>query len=476
MNIGSLFTPEMIIALAAVFTGALFLFLLINKDFTLGIYIWLLSILFFRFEGISLPGSILPDISMGRFLFVVLLGMFILEIAFGKHKVFRWTLIEFSMSLFLLLAVISMMSSGMIIKEGGRLKIGELLTGYIFPFFMFFISQSVYDRPEKREGLIKFLILTGIYLGITAMLEHFNIDKLVFPRYIMDPGFGIHFGRARGPFCQAAVNGTVLGFGLCSSFYFLLAHKRKNIWIAFSFLLLALLPLAIFFTYTRAVWLASALSFTLVLSFVFKEKRALFISIVVILCAAAVIAMPLILSGNTAASAFDRMYDHSPVDDRLNLYTVYLNMFKEHPFFGVGFDRFSEVAHNYYGNVNSVVFRYEGLSPHDTFSNVLGEMGISGALLILCVYLSILFRSIKLYTFACHHRNNSGLSIPPTGAPCFSPGGLHSNSPAARNMVVVFWGCMIVYIVNSIFIEMRYFEFVNSLFFIFAGVICRAGK
>lgn len=448
MSMGSLFTPEVIITLAAVFTGALFLFLLINKDFTLGLYIWLLSILFFRFEEISLSGSILPDISVERFLFVMLLGMFILEAVFGKHKVFRWTLTEYSMSLFLLLAVISMASSGMIIKEGGRLKIGELLTGYIFPFFMFFISQSVYDNHERREGLIKFLILIGIYLGITAMLEHFNVDRLIFPRYITDPGFGIHFGRARGPFCQAAVNGTVLGFGLCSSLYFLLEHKRKDMWIALSFLLLALLPVAIFFTYTRAVWLASALSFTLVLSFVFKEKRALFISILVILCAVAVIAMPLILSGNTAASAFDRMHDHSPVDDRLNLYTVYLNMFKEHPFFGVGFDRFSEVAHNYYGNVNSVVFRYEGLSAHDTFSNILGEMGISGALLILCVYLSIFFRSVKLY----------------------------SSSPEARNMVVVFWGCMLVYIVNSIFIEMRYFEFVNSVFFIFAGVICRAEK
>lgn len=448
MSIGSLFTSEMIIGLAAVFTGALFLFLLINKDFTLGIYIWLLSILFFRYKVISFSGSILPDISMERFLFVALLGMFILEAVFGKHKVFRWTLTEYSMSLFLLLAVISMVSSGLIIKEGGRFKIGELLTGYIFPFFMFFISQSVYDRPEKREGLIKFLILVGIYLGITAMLEHFNIDKLVFPKYIMDPGFGAHFGRARGPFCQAAVNGTVLGFALCSSFYFLLIHKRKNIWILFSFLLLALLPLAIFFTYTRAVWLASALSFMLVLSFVFKERRVVFISILVILCAVAVIAMPLILSGDTVANAFDRIYDHSPIDDRLNLYTVYLKMFKEHPFFGVGFDRFSEVAPDYYGNVNSVFFRYERLNPHDTFSNILGEMGISGALLILCVYLSVLFRSIKLY----------------------------SNTPDTRNMVVVFWGCVVVYIVNSIFIEMRHFEFVNSLFFIFAGVICRAGK
>jgi O-antigen ligase len=449
MNIiGSLFTPEAIIALVTVFTGGLFLFLLVNKDFTIGIYIWLLSILFLRFQKISFSGSMLPDVSMARFLFIALLVMFILEAAFGKHKVFRWTLTEYSMSLFLLLAIISMMSTGLIIKEGGRFKMGELLTGYIFPFFMFFISQSVYNNPEKREGLIKFLILTGIYLGITAVFEHFNADKFIFPKYIMDPGFGIHFGRARGPFGQAAVNGTVLGFALCSSFYFLLIRKRKNIWILFSLILLAILPLAIFFTYTRAVWLASVLSFTLVLSFAFKEKKAAITFLIVILCLAAVIAMPFILNSNTVANAFERINDHSPIDDRLSLYTVYLSMFKEHPFMGIGFDRFSEVAPDYYGNVNSVFFKYGKLSPHDTFANVLGEMGISGALLILGVYLSIIFRSIKIY----------------------------SAMPEIRSMLVVFWGCVIVYIVNSVFIEMRYFEFVNSLFFIFAGAICRAGK
>lgn len=448
MSIGALFTPETIIIFITALIGGLFLFLLINKDFTLGIYIWLLSVLFFKYQDLNFSGSILPDISLGRVLFIVLLVMFILEAAFGKHKLFRWTLIEYAMFLFLLFAVISMIFTGLIIKEGGRLKIGELLTGYIFPFSMFFISQSVYDNSEKREGLIKFLILTGIYLGITAMLEHFDIAGFVFPKYIMDPGFGAHFGRARGPFCQAAVNGTVLGFGLSSSFYFLLKLKIKNIWTGFSLLLLALLPLAIFFTYTRAVWLASASSFILMLFFAFKQKKAMFILIMVILCIVVVIAMPFILSGNTAAAAFDRIYDHAPINDRLNLYTVYINMFKEHPFFGIGFDRFSEIAPDYYGNVDNVFFRYERLSPHDTFTNILAETGIVGALLIVCIYLSILFRSIALYR----------------------------NTPDARNMLAVFWGCMIVYIVNSIFIEMRYFEFVNSVFFIFAGVICRAQK
>jgi len=448
MSIEALFTPEAIIVSMAALAGMLFLFLLINKDFTLGIYIWLLSILFFKYEQPMFSGSILPDISMERFLFIVLLGMFMLEAAFGKHKVFRWSLTEYSMALFLLFAVISMISTGLIVKEGGKLKAGELLTGYIYPFSMFFISQSVYDSSEKKEGLIKFLILIGIYLGITAVLEHFNVDRLVFPKYIMDPGFGIHFGRARGPFCQAAVNGTVLGFSLCSSFYFLLANRKKNIWVSCSFMLLALLPLAIFFTYTRAVWLASALSLILVLFFIFKQKKIIFVIITVLLCIAVFMAMPFILSGDTVAAAFDRIYDHGPIDDRLNLYTVYMDMFKEHPFLGIGFDSFSEKAPDYYGNVNSVFFRYGKLSPHDTFTNVLAEMGMLGAALILCIYISILFRSLKRY----------------------------KNSPEIRNMAIAFWGCMVVYIVNSIFIEMRYFEFVNGLFFIFAGAVCRTER
>jgi O-antigen ligase len=155
-------------------------------------------------------------------------------------------------------------------------------------------------------------------------------------------------------------------------------------------------------------------------------------------------AMPLILRGNTASAVFDRIQDNTPVNDRLNLYTVYLNMFKDHPFIGVGFDRFMQAALDYYGDVNSVFFRHAGMAPHDTFANILAEMGIMGAGLILCVYISILLKSVRLYR----------------------------RGPDTRNIAIVFWGFIIVYMVNSFFIEMRYFEFINSVFFIFAGVVC----
>ena len=35
-------------------------------------------------------------------------------------------------------------------------------------------------------------------------------SALVFPRYIVDPSVGLHFGRARGPFVEAAANGLAM--------------------------------------------------------------------------------------------------------------------------------------------------------------------------------------------------------------------------------------------------------------------------
>ena len=80
MSIQNLFTPEMLILLQAIFIGVLVLFLVVSRDFTNGIYIWLLAVLFFKYQKMDFAGSILPDISIDRILFVFLIGMFSLEI------------------------------------------------------------------------------------------------------------------------------------------------------------------------------------------------------------------------------------------------------------------------------------------------------------------------------------------------------------------------------------------------------------
>lgn len=440
--------PEIIILLEAAFIVVMALFFIMKKDFTYGIYVWLLVMLLFQYKKISIMDSTLPDLSLDRALFVFMVSMFIIEVLTKKRMFFSLTKVEYSMFLLCLVASVSMIWTGSIVKEGGKLAIGELLTGYIVPFSIFFISQNVYNSTAKREGFLKFIILIGIYFSFTAIFEHYGINKLVFPKYILDANFGIHIGRARGLFCQAAVNGTILCFVFSSIFYFLFNSDGRKIWKFYSIILLTVTPFAIFFTYTRASWLSAILSFIVIAVFTFKQSQKAFAIILVIFCIVAFFIAPSFLDYDTVTIAHNRFNHEQPIYARLSLYVASINMFMNNPIFGVGFTKFLDNAPSYFADIEGLPFEYTTLKEHDTFAGILAEMGLLGITLILIIYISILLTSIRLYKNLCAH------------------------NPEARPIVAVFWGFMAVYIVNSIFIEMRYFEFVNSIFFIFAGIIC----
>src|SRR3989338_6922135 len=412
-------SPEMIILLEIAFISGLALFFIVAKDFAAGVYVWLIAALLFKYQKISVMDSILPDMSLDRMLFVFLVIMFVAEILIKRRKVFSLTKIEYSMFLFCLAAVVSMIWTGAIVKEGSKLAIGDLLTGYVIPFFMFFISRNIYDSPERRNGFLKFIVLIGIYLSSTAIFEHLRLSSLLFPKYILNAEFGIHFGRARGPFVQAAVNGTVLGFVLSAAFYFLFNSGRARMWRLYSMLLLAMTPLAIFFTYTRAVWLGAVLSFMTMSVFTFRHSQKAFIVTLVIFCAIAGLIAPSFLDDNTIALAHQRTYHEDPIYDRLSLYVTYINMFINNPLFGVGFTKFSDNAPAYFADVEGIPFQYTELKEHDSFAGVLAEMGLVGIVLILTIYISILLTSVRLYKNLC------------------------ASNPEARPIVVKFQVCMI---------------------------------
>lgn len=441
---------DLFIFLELVFVGALILFLIINKDFTLGIYVWLLSVLFFRYNPMTrmnLANSMLPDISIGRILFIFLVFMFVINFLMKKYKIFTLKGIEYSMLFFCLAAIGSMIGTGSIIKSTGGVRMGTLFSGYAFPFFMFFLSQNFYDCHRKREAFVKFIILIGFYLSLTAIFEHFHLNMLIFPKQILDPSFGLHHERARGIFGQAAVNGTLLGFVLIASLYFLLNLKSKFLWKFCSCILLILTPLAIFFTYTRAAWLAAILGFSIVMIFYFRTSNKKLILVTFLMFVIILSSIAFIFNKDVVAS--NRAGQEQPIYDRLNLYAASINMFIHKPVFGVGFGRFTENLPNYMRKIDHVSFRYpyvNKLDGHDSFIDILAEMGLVGFGLMLGIYFLILFKSIKLYRRFKDH-------------------------PEDRHLVVIFWGFMVAYIVNAIFIEMRYFEFVNSLFFIFSGII-----
>ena len=69
----------------------------------------------------------------------------------------------------------------------------------------------IYTTERKRQMLLTALVVLGAYLGLTALFEMAGPHALVWPKYIMDPNYGIHFGRVadRSPTLSQTVSASM---------------------------------------------------------------------------------------------------------------------------------------------------------------------------------------------------------------------------------------------------------------------------
>lgn len=415
----------------------------LRRDLTNGLLIWMLLVLFSRAAGqINLP--MLPDINFYRILWIILVLAFIVQIALRERDFLPITKIEIMMILFCAICLISMLRAGVLFKEEHGLVLRNFLNGYAIPFSIFFLVKNIVDSEQKIKKIFQFLLIIGIYLTLTGIFEYFRITALVFPRNIMDPNVGIHYGRARGPFTQAAVNGTVLGIIFLLSVYFFLHMHRKRSQIFFG-IPIALMPIALFFTYTRACWIGFIFSLLLI-AFTYPRLRKIFLFGFFMIVTVILLNWSNLINKERTRG---RIMAEGPIYNRINLYAASLKMFLEKPIFGFGFNTFEKESPAYFVKIRGVPFEdlNKVLGAHDTLVSILVELGLIGLVPLLLIFFYFFRHSIKLYQI------------------------LPSEPFLGKGLIAVFWGIGIIFIVNMQFIQTRYFLFPNSLFFLFAGIV-----
>src|SRR5208282_1266328 len=170
-----------------------------------------------------------------------------------------------------------------------------------------------------------FALIVLAYLSFIAICFMAGAKDLVFPRFILDEGLGIHADRARGPFLQAVANGVALNLlGLIALDSF--RRKRLRGWAAAAVLIA--LPLAILATKTRAVWLSFA--GTILVLLLFSPSRRLRRTCLMLVLAAAATLLMLVAFSDEHGDAFsDRLEERSPVDFRMAMYGAGRDMFLE---------------------------------------------------------------------------------------------------------------------------------------------------
>jgi O-antigen ligase len=350
------------------------------------------------------------------------------------------------MIVFLVVLFISVVTSGQ--KPRWLL----LLRGYIYPYLFYYFARAVVNRERQVRLVLGYLAFIGIYCGVMGIFEGMRWYELVFPKIIVDPsvadrGLARLGVRVRGIFLHPAVLGTVMTMGFFAAWLHL-SRSRGLAPVMTKLTLLAVTPLTIFFTLTRSVYagFAGALAVGAIWS---RRLRPLCIA--------------LLLAGMLAAlmnwsnlSSTDRekggMGTISTVNYRIVILYEALEVFLDYPFFGCGFMNFTEIASDYRRPRDVPLFGHLEIGlgtpavPHNILLTIVAEQGLAGIVPFFLIFYFIWRKSVMAYR-----------RLPRTGV-------------VSRDFVVCVWCAIIAYWINAMFIEMRYFEYVNVLFFFLMGM------
>lgn len=248
----------------------------------------------------------------------------------------------------------------------------------ITAFALFLVAPLVFSTERDRRTLGWALVGLGGYLAATAFLETVGAQRLVVPSFINDPSIGIHPGRARGPFLDAATNAFAMY--ACAAAALIMrrtTHDERLRWLCI--LVAAGCALGVLFSLQRSAWVGGTVA-TLVTFASFRELRPWFLPVVVTAVVGVLAAFTFVPGLSTAAES--RAGSQGSVWDRRNLNTAAVNMFYAQPLVGQGWDTFGTIANDYFFQADTYPLTAEARTGvHNVVLARLSELGLIGTTL-----------------------------------------------------------------------------------------------
>jgi O-antigen ligase len=313
---------------------------------------------------------------------------------------------------------------------------------WIVPFALFHVAEFAFADARSLRRFDTFALLVLAYLSFTAIAFLLDAKDLIFPRYILDEGLGIHADRARGPFLQAVANGVSLNL---LALIAVDSYRRRWLRGVPALLLAIAVPLAALATKTRAVWLSFALS-AVGLMFLSLGSRVRRACLVLILAGGA--GLVCVLGFCDMRSLNERLQERSPVEFRMEIYQAGWEMFLEKPVSGWGRDGMQTGLTRRISDFHQEAFFF-----HNTYLEILVQYGLVG--LALYVWLVVdLFRLSR--------------RIPRDALPVEG----EFLDQQFRKLWPLF---IVVYLINGAFVVMNY-QFVNGLLFTVAGMLAAQNR
>ncbi|HEY7631760.1 MAG TPA: O-antigen ligase family protein [Thermoleophilaceae bacterium] len=254
------------------------------------------------------------------------------------------------------------------------------------PFWMFLIAPLAFATESQRRILLGTLIVLGGYLGVTALFETLHLNALVWPKYILDPRYGSHGDRARGPFVEAIANG--LGLYACGVAAAIGMSVWRHPWVRRGCaLVIGLCAAGCLFTLTREIWIGAAAGTLLALAGFAELRRYLLPAVAV---GAVITLVSLAAIPGFSSSLSGRTHDDSSVWVRKNVARAAINMVNARPLLGFGWNNFQKDSLDYFRQADTYPLKGIGVPVHNVFLLTAVELGLVGATLwALALFLAV---------------------------------------------------------------------------------------
>jgi O-antigen ligase len=247
----------------------------------------------------------------------------------------------------------------------------------VMPFLLFLVAPLAFAGAHQRQVLLLTFVVLAAYLGLTTLFETAKLNALVWPKYILDPSYGIHLGRGRGPFVDAVANGLAL-YTCAVACAIAAVSWRSPLSRATAMALGLLCVVGSFLSLERSVWIGVVLG-TTVAMLATRGLRRYFVPVAA--AAAVAVTAALVLIPGLAANAHERATNSRTVWDRKNLARAATNMIEAKPLFGFGWNRFTSENRDYFQQAFDYPLTATQAGLHNTPLTYAVELGLVGATL-----------------------------------------------------------------------------------------------
>lgn len=430
---------DVLVVSLAVLTSAIVFVVISFRILLVPFFLWFLALSGFRYV-FGVQTALLPDLFVDRILLIWLGAVFFAKFFYERQKPIGPYMLDYLVLVHALYILVRIFFDDMIYFHGWTVTIAG-------PYAAYFFAKNLVN--SRRAIDIYMFVLFGlcIYWEITSIAQKFDLDWLLWPRY-MATDAGVFVGRSSGPFRQAPLFGTVIGMVLPVHFWVFFKLRRPMLRVlVIGSLLMAFAGL--YFTYTRGSWLAGIAALTAVVLL----NRGQYLRLAAPALVGAALAAMFVLGIGQDQFMKERVQNENTLENRIGTAVTALRVWQDHPLFGVGYFRYQSRRDEYIRPVEVPVMGtirvsyFRNIAIHDIYFGPLAEDGVVGAIIQGSIWLIILHTLIRKYRWRTR------------------------GDPVATYAIPVFVGMLAGYLVGGIAIDYRYFAVVNTLLFTMAGII-----